>query len=179
MLESIDNQYQQIGYIARSHGVQGDLLIIPNIYAPTLFDALDLVRIENTRGDLIPARVESVRVQEKKNRLSFFVKFEHVSDRTQAEELKNFAVYADHEMVESLLDTDDKPMDLTSFNVWADGEYFGSVEAMLQNPAHPILQVITTEQKELLIPVVEEYVAEVDEENQKIQCKNLHQLEGL
>ncbi len=179
MLESIENQYQQIGYIARSHGVQGDVLIIPEFYAPTLFDALDLVRIENTRGDLIPARVESVRVQEKNNRLSFFVKFEHVSDRTQAEDLKNFAVFADREIVESLLGADERPLDLTSFDIWADGKHVGSVEAMLQNPAHPILQVITPEQNELLIPVVDEYVAEVDEENQKIQCKNLQQLEGL
>jgi len=179
MLESIENQYQQIGYIARSHGVQGDVLVIPEFYAPTLFDTLDLVRIENTRGDLIPARVESVRVQEKNNRLSFFVKFEHVSDRTQAEDLKNFAVFADREIVESLLGTDEQPLDLTSFDIWADGKHVGSVEAMLQNPAHPILQVITPEQNELLIPVVDEYVAEVDEENQKIQCKNLQQLEGL
>lgn len=179
MLEPIENQYQQIGYIARSHGVQGEVLIIPELYAPTLFDALDLVHIENARGELVPARVESVRVQEKNNRLSFFVKFEHVSDRTQAEDLKNFAIFADREMVENLLDSDDMPLDLTSFSIWADGECIGSVEAMLENPAHPILQVITKEENELLIPVVDEYVAEVDEENKKIQCTNLSQLIGL
>ena len=179
MLEPIENQYQQIGYIARSHGVQGEVLIIPELYAPTLFDALDLVHIKNARGELVPARVESVRVQEKNNRLSFFVKFEHVSDRTQAEDLKNFAIFADREMVENLLDSDDMPLNLTSFDIWADGECIGSVEAMLQNPAHPILQVITKEENELLIPVVDEYVAEVDEENKKIQCKNLSQLLGL
>lgn len=179
MLEPIENQYEKIGYIARSHGVQGDVLIIPDIYAPTLFDVLDLVHIENTRGDLIPARVESVRVQEKNNRLSFFVKFEHVSDRTQAEELKNSAVFADREIVENLLDSDDLPLDLTSFEVWSDDNKIGSVEAILQNPAHPILKVITDEQDELLIPMVDEYIVEVDEENEKIQCQNLHQLTGL
>jgi 16S rRNA processing protein RimM len=179
MLEPIENQYKQIGYIARSHGVQGEVLIIPDIYAPTLFDAIDLVHLTNARGDLVPARIESVRVQEKNNRLSFFVKFEHVTDRTQAKNLKSSAVYADREIVESLLDPDDIPLDLTSFDVWADDIEIGSVEAMLQNPAHPILQVLTTEQDELLIPVVEEYVAEVDEENQKIRCINLHQLKEL
>lgn len=179
MLEPIENQYEQIGCIARSHGVQGDVLIIPEIYAPTLFDILDLVHIENTRGDLVPARVESVRVQKKKNRLSFFVKFEHVSDRTQAEELKNSAVFADREIVENLLDSDDLPLDLTSFEIWSDEEYVGSVEAMLQNPAHPIIQVKTDQNEELLIPIVDEYITEVDEENEKIQCQNLHQLEGL
>lgn len=179
MLEPIENQYKQIGYIARSHGVEGDVLIIPDIYAPTLFDVLDLVHITNTRGDLVPARIESVRVQEKNDRLSFFVKFEHVTDRTQAEDLKNSEVYADREVVESLLDPEDMPLDLTTFDVWADDKNIGSVEAMLQNPAHPILKVLTPEEEELLIPVVEEYIAEVDEENQKIQCINLHQLKGL
>jgi 16S rRNA processing protein RimM len=179
MLEPIENQYQKIGYISRSHGVQGEVLIIPELYAPTLFDVLDLVHIENARGELVPARIESVRVQEKNNRLSFFVKFEHVSDRTQAENLKNFVVYGDREIIESLLDTDEQPLDLTAFDIWADDKHIGSVQAMLQNPAHPILEVMTTAQKQLLIPVVDEYVAAIDEDEQKIQCQNLHQLEAL
>ena len=179
MLEPIENQYKKIGYIARSHGVQGDVLIIPEFYAPTLFDTLDLVRIENTRGELIPARVESVRVQEKNNRLSFFVKFEHVTDRTQAEELKHFGVFADRETVEGLINQDDVPIDFTAFEVWEDGKSIGSVEAMIENPAHPILQVVTDEQEQLLIPLVDEYVTGIDKETEKIQCKNLDQLRGL
>ena len=179
MLEPIENQYKKIGHISRSHGVQGELLIIPEFYAPTLFDTLELVHIENARGELVPARVESVRVQEKNNRLSFFVKFEHVSDRTQAETLKNFVVFGDREIVNGLLDSDEQPLDLTSFEVWADDELIGSVQAMLQNPAHPILEVATATQDQLLIPVVDEYIADLDEENQKIQCQNLHQLQAL
>ncbi|NGP87300.1 ribosome maturation factor RimM [Fodinibius halophilus] len=179
MLEPIENQYKQIGYISRSHGVAGDVLIIPDIYAPTLFDALELVHIANTRGDLVPARIESVRVQEKNNRLSFFVKFEHVTDRTQAEKLKNFTVYADREIVNSLLDSDELPLKLTSFEVLEDEEAVGTVKALLENPAHPILEVVTTGQEQLLIPFVDEYVVDIDEESQNIQCKNLDQLRGL
>lgn len=178
MLEPIENQYIQIGHIARSHGVQGDVLIIPDIYAPTLFDSVDLVRIANAAGDLIPARVESVRVQEKNNRLSFFVKFEHITDRTQAEDVKHFAVYVERDKVEHLLD-DEVPIDFTSFEIWADNEQVGSVEALIDNPAHPILQVTTAEKQQLLIPFVDEYVTDVDEETNKIQCQNLDQLKGL
>ncbi len=179
MLEPIENQYTQIGHISRSHGVEGDVLIIPEMYTPTLFDALDLVHITNARGELVPARIESVRVQEKNNRLSFFVKFEHVTDRTQAENLKNAAVYADRDIVESLLDPDALPLDLTSFDVLADGQSIGTVEAMLENPAHPILEVVTNEQDQLLIPLVDEYVVDIDEESEQIRCKNLDQLRGL
>ncbi|HKK45598.1 MAG TPA: ribosome maturation factor RimM [Balneolaceae bacterium] len=179
MLEPVENQYIQIGYIARSHGVAGDVLVIPEVYAPTLFDTLDLVRIENARGELLPARVESVRVQEKNNRLSFFIKFEHVTDRTQAEELKHFAVFADRETVEGLVNQDDVPIDFTAFEIWANGKPIGSVEATIENPAHPILQVVIDEQEQLLIPLVDEYIIGIDKEAEKIQCKNLDQLRGL
>lgn len=177
MLESIENQYHKIGYIARSHGVQGEVLIISELDAPTLFDSLDLVRIENARGDLIPARVESVRVQEKHHRLSFFVKFEHVTDRTQADRLKQHAVFADRGQVEHLLDrNDDKPADMTSFEVRMDDRRIGSVEEILHNPAHPILQISTHNGEQLLVPFVDEYVTEVDEAHRQIHCRNLEQL---
>ncbi|TYP93840.1 16S rRNA processing protein RimM [Fodinibius salinus] len=179
MLEPIENQYTKIGVISRSHGVAGDVLIIPDIYAPTLFDALDLVHIANTRGDLVPARIESVRVQEKNNRLSFFVKFEHVTDRTQAEKLKNFAVYADRKAVDNQLDSEKIPLDLSSFDVLADKQLVGSVKAMQKNPAHPIIEVSTSNQEQLLIPLVDEYVVDIDEGKEEIQCQNLDQLKGL
>ncbi len=179
MLESIEAQYQQIGYIARSHGVQGEVLIIPEMYAPTLFDTLDLVRIENTRGDLIPARIESVRVQEKNNRLSFFVKFEHVTDRTQAEQLKQHAVFTDRKKVEPLIDRKESPLDIRSFTVRINDQHIGTVESIIDNPAHPILEIATDDNEKLLVPYVDEYVMAVDEKAKQIQCQNLEQLKGL
>lgn len=180
MLESIENQYKKIGYIARSHGVQGEVLIIPEMYAPTLFDTLDLVRVRNTRGDLIPARIESVRVQEKNNRLSFFVKFEHVTDRSQAEELKQLDVFASRTQVLHLLDGDeDNALDMTSFEIWINDTRIGSVKEVVPNPAHPILRIATSSRKQLLVPFVDEYITAVDREHQRIQCQNLEQLGDL
>lgn len=179
MLESVDDQYKKIGYIARSHGVQGEVLIIPERYAPTLFDSLDLVRIEDARGDLLPARIESVRAQEKNNRLSFFVKFEHVTDRTQAESLKQFAVFVEREAVDELVDEEDDWERLVSFDIMLNDLQAGTVVGVIANPAHPILDVRTPEQDQLLIPFVEEYVVEVDKNKQQIQCINLDQLTKL
>lgn len=179
MLESIENQYQKIGYIARSHGVRGEVLMISETYAPTLFDSLDLVRIQNTRGDLIPARIESVRVQEKNNRLSFFIKFEHVTDRTDAEKIKQLAVYASRDSVDHLVKQEDATTGFTSFEICVEDTRIGSIEHVIDNPAHPILQVVTGEHEQLLIPLVDEYVVTIDEEAKQIQCKNLEQLSNL
>lgn len=176
MLEPIEDQYMMIGHIARSHGVHGEVLIISDVDAPQLFDEIDLAHIQNARGDLIPARIESVRVQQKNNRLSFFVKFEHVPDRNRAEELKSFCVFVARDKIEALLE-EDHSADLTTFTVEdADNKISGYISEILNNPAHPILQVITDNRQRLLIPFVDEYVVATDEKEKIIRCKNLDKL---
>ena len=181
MLEPIDDQYQQVGHIARSHGVKGEVLILSDLKAPQLFDEIDLVHIQNARGDLVPARIESVRVQQKNNRLSFFVKFEHVDDRNEAESIKSFSVYVPREKLASIEESDET-IDLTSFQVMDDQDNkIGTVSGVIENPAHLILQVEADEEegKDLLIPFVDEYVVSVDQDSETIVCHNLEQLNSL
>lgn len=175
MLEPVDQQYVRIGRIARSHGVEGAVLMIPEIYAPALFDDIDLVRLEDARGDLIPARVSSVRVQEKNNRLSFFVKFDHISDRNQADVLKDQGVFAPQQKLDHLLN-DGSEETVISFDVADEnGKKIGTVTAVIGNPMHPILEV-DTGRDSLLIPFVDEYVIETDEDNAVIYCQNIDRL---
>lgn len=178
MLEPIDNQYLRVGYIARSHGVNGEVLIISELSVPQLFDEIDLVHMQNTRGDLIPARIESVRVQEKDKRLSFFVKFEHVTDRNQAEKLKNCTVYVNRSKTEHLINDEDLATDdYTFFKVYDENDqYVGQVSGVIENPAHPILEIVIKDAKQLLVPLVDEYISSVDKESNIIRCQNLNQL---
>ncbi|MDZ7716600.1 MAG: ribosome maturation factor RimM [Balneolaceae bacterium] len=179
MLEPIEDQYIMIGHIARSHGIDGEVLIISDVNVPQLFDEIDLAHIQNARGDLIPARVESVRVQQKNNRLSFFVKFEHVSDRTKAEELKSFHVYIMRDKVSDLIQ-EDETVDYTTFTVVDNqNNVEGYIAAIIDNPAHPILEVITNDQQKLLVPFVDEYIISTDEDEKVIECQNLDQLADL
>ncbi len=179
MLEPIEDQYKKIGYIARSHGVKGEVLIISRIGAPQLFDEIELAHIQNARGDLVPARIESVRAQQKNNRLSFFVKFEHVTDRNQAEQLKDLPVYVSRDKTDGLVD-EEKQVDLNSFDVVDEqGTRIGTVQDIIENPAHPILEVITEDDRTLLIPMVDHYVVSVDEEQETVKCHNINQLADL
>jgi 16S rRNA processing protein RimM len=178
MLEPIENQYMEVGYVARSHGISGEVLIQAGVFAPQLFDDIALVYIQNARGDLIPARIESVRVQQKQNRLTFFVKLEHVTDRNQAEELKGCTVYVQRSQVRDLIEEDEHiTNDYTSFNVYDENNrYIGVVSQVIDTPAHLILEVVTEDQGQLLIPFVDEYVRSSDTEARVIQCQNLNQL---
>lgn len=177
MLEPIEQQYFEAGYVSRSHGVNGEVLITSDINAPQLFDEIDLVHIQNTRGDLIPARIESARVQKKQSRLSFFVKFEHVTDRNEAEKLKGCTIYVNHNKVEPYLDDSEATANYTSFEVMdANNHPIGVVSAVIENPAHPIIQVDIEDGPQLLVPFVDEYIHSVDTDAKTLVCQNLDQL---
>jgi 16S rRNA processing protein RimM len=178
MLEPIENQYFMVGRIARAHGVDGTVLIIPELYAPGVFDGINIVWLRNEQGDLIPARIESIRVQEKDERLSFFVKFDHVADKNQADRLKGRFVYVPREEAKHLFEEDSGDA-LASYHIIDEnGDEMGVVDEVIDNPAHPIL-VVKTGQGEQLIPLVDEYVTEVDKENELIYCRSLSQLDDL
>lgn len=180
MLEPVENQYMQIGYIARSHGVNGEVMILSNFHLPELFDEINLVNLQNSRGDLFPARIEQVRVQEHKDRLSFFVKFDQIADRTQAEQLKDSPVYVDRAVAESLLEDRSHPADYTSFEVFNSQEQqIGTVEQVIDNPAHPILVVNTGDHRQLMIPFVDHFVRDTDTDQQAVYCRNLNELNDL
>lgn len=181
MLEPAEDQYIVIGEVIRSHGIKGEVVVQPAFVNRGLFDDLHLVHYENARRELVPARLERVRIQEKGNRLSFFVKFEHVSDRNQAEEIRGSALFVHRDKI-AHVERSGQP-DFTRFLGWTvrdeKGSSLGNVTGILENPAHLILEVTPDDGEQRLIPLVDEYVESVEEEGRTIQCRRLDQLEGL
>ncbi|MDZ7772632.1 MAG: ribosome maturation factor RimM [Balneolaceae bacterium] len=180
MLEPVEDQYQIIGHVVNAHGVKGEVLVQPGFEDPGLFDSLSLLHYQNARGELVPARIERVRLQQKGDRLSFFVKFEHISDRNEATELRGSPLYVHRNKFAVAVEVE-QPRDYRSWKACGeDGSPLGTVTAMLENPAHPILGITLEEDgRELLVPFVDEYIVSVDDEAEEIRCRRLDQLAGL
>lgn len=62
--------------------------------------------------------------------------------------------------------------------VYRDAE-IGSVEDIMETKAHDILEVITPEEKEILIPVVEYYLEAIDVENMVVYVQHIEGLMDL
>lgn len=174
----IEDQYFLAGHVNQSHGIDGTVLVIPVEEAanPALFDDVTLVHLQNERGDLIPARINSVNVQQKEDRISFFVKFEHINNRNEAEAIGKTPVFIDRSVIEGVI---------AEAHAWSTfkvvnrhEEVVGEVTDVIENPAHPILEV-STQQGQYLVPCVDEYVVAVDEDHQTIKCCNLERLIDL
>lgn len=178
MPEPIESQYFKVGRIVNTRGRDGSVIIVPEVNVPHIFEADELVRLQNDAGNLIPARIESARVQNKENRPSVLVKFSHVEDDNQARKLRRWPVLVDRAKIDEI-QADQSLNRLTSYTVRSeDGKEAGIVEDVLDNPAHPIF-VVHWDGKDILVPFVDEYIIDIDEDEEIIYCRKLNQLADI
>lgn len=170
--------FVQVGHVIRSHGLEGELKVFFDVSDPQEVETLDLVYLRNDRGDFYPARITDMRVEGKRNNISFFVQFDHIADRTGAEALKDEGIFLEVEEADPFFSVDSETDDsLIDHEVFDDNdEPIGLVIDVMNNPAHPILVVATTSGSRL-IPFVDHFVK--DTRNGNIYCQNLDELEGI
>jgi 16S rRNA processing protein RimM len=176
MVPSAENRFIEIGRIGRPRGLEGIVRFMPNQYfTDGLFDRVDLFYMKNNRSDLVPTRIEDMYVETKRNQQSFFVKFDMITTRDDAESAKNRALFMERDFLEKPPSASGEEPSLFGYTVWFDGKEFGEVLDVLENPAHPILEVkhgIST----ILIPLADQFVDETDHEKKVVFCRNLDQL---
>lgn len=174
-----NNRYHEIARIGKVHGLDGTVKVAVRKEAETLFDKDKLFYLKNRRGDIFPARITDIRVESKNQTRMFFVKFDRIADRSQAELFRDTAVYTDEEVTPS----EETPADsIEGFEVRDMDGLLGYVAGLMTNPAHPIIEVTPAgkdRSENLLIPWVDEYVRSVDEGSKTVLCQNLNQLKNL
>ncbi|MEX0661582.1 MAG: ribosome maturation factor RimM [Balneolaceae bacterium] len=170
--------FEEIGRIGRPRGLEGIVRFMPAFtISAELLNSIKIVYIKNERSDLIPVRIESVQLEEKNNRQTFFVKFDMIANRTEAEVMMDKAIFSDQLIGEDPAEFAEAE-DLSGYEVIYNDELFGKVLDVLENPAHPILE-IKRNKETLLVPFVDEFVDKTDHENRKIYCRNMDQLTDL
>ena len=150
---------QRIGQVLKSNGRDGELLVSFVGIAPEDIDLQEPVFIEFD-GLPVPFYFESFTQRGNSRAL---VRLTGVHDLTDADELAGAALYADDDLYE------DEEMDLTGWTVLdADGTKAGTVTAHEDIPGNPCIWV-ETGHGEVLIPLHEELVLEVDEQKETLR----------
>jgi len=178
-----DNRFIEIGRIGKPRGLEGVVRFMPNEnFTDGLFEQAAILYLRNSRSDLVPARITDVQTEAKRNQQTFFVKFDMITGRSDAEAAMNRALFADRNDIENLLPPDQNAdrNTVVGYTIWYNGKEFGEVLDIFENPAHPIIETRNTDGVgSLLIPMVEEYIEHTDHENHIVYCKNLNQLTDL
>lgn len=177
-MSEFSEAYIPAGTVIKSHGLSGEVIVKPEVDYPELLGQFDLFYKKGPRGEFIPLRVEYSQVQEKKKQFTFFVKFVQITDRVEADTLKNRPIFLDHKSYDEVTaqESEDEYLDYIDAELISEnGKSYGMVTEIIDNPAHAIL-VVVGEYGQILVPAVPAYIIDYDESENQIIGKDIDQL---
>ena len=127
---------------------------------------------------LQPWRIQSSRLSVQGEKQMFFVILELVADRNAATALVGRQVLVEPGTIDFFVEEDDD--DLVGYSVLdVNGTTIGNVLETIDNPAHPILRLHIEGKGEVLIPFVDVYVDEVDDDEKTVTVVDIDELLDL
>ena len=160
----MEKKLLEIGKIVNTHGLRGEVKIVPWTDTPDVFEDLTVIYIKN-KSEYKPLNIESVRYQ--KNNL--IVKFKEYSDINDILQYKNAVLYAERDDLGELPEGVYYIVDLIGLEVFTEsGEKIGIIADVFNTGASDIYDVKRDGKKNLLLPVIDEAVKNVDIEGGKV-----------
>jgi len=157
-------EYLQIGRISNTHGVRGEVKVIPLTDDPERFNELEWVFIDK-KGSMQKHDVENVKFFKE----SVILKLSGINTMDEAETLKNCYVLVDRANAVKLPDDTYFICDLIGSSVYDEnGKLLGTLEDIFKTGSNDVYVVKSKSGKEILIPALKSVVNGIDIENKRI-----------
>ena len=150
-------QFVEAGEIVTTHGVKGEMKVLPWLDSPE-----DLCDFDRCRIDGKEYEIEACRVQKTCN----LVKLSGIDDMDAAQAMRGKTIKLYRE------DIDDEVIfaaELIGMVVYADGEEIGKIKEVLDYPGNSVYVIKGT--REYMIPAVKEFILSTDMEKNEMQVK--------
>lgn len=165
----------EVGKIVNTHGLKGEVKIVTWTDSPDVFEDLDFVFAKRKKEE-IKLTLKSIKYQ--KNNI--IVKFSEINSIDEAEAYKNCVLSADREMLGELPEGVYYIADLIGCDVFDENNNkIGTLTDVFNTGANDIYVVSRPQNKDLLIPVIDETIINVDTENKRIDIKLIEGLDEL
>jgi 16S rRNA processing protein RimM len=163
-----------IAKITSTHGLKGDVRIFPIISPPELLEKIDYVFMKDDNNTLTKYVIAKVRPHKK---ALWLLRMEGWETIEQAELFKGKSLFLPKDEMPELPENSYYVGDLVGSSiVTKDGESVGELVDVLERGSSDLYVIKTTDDKELLLPVVREFVLSVNL-NEKVITVNIP--EGL
>lgn len=154
--------YIEVAYILKTFGLRGEIKVVLIDNIDLDFHGLDNIFLED-KGQKIPYFIESVSL--KKNEI--IVKLEDVNSPEKAKELCKKKIYIDASLRKLTIDVNNNPAWLKGYAACHEKKHLGTVDRLETYPQQ-VMAIVTQGDKELLIPLVEEFIEYIDSDNEAI-----------
>ena len=164
----------QVGVIASTHGLQGEVNVFPTTEDPSRFKKLKQVVLHTQRGDELLLDVVSARFFKK----FVIVKFKQFNDINEVEKFRGCELTIDRKDAIKLQPGEYYCADLIGLTIVdEDGNELGTLTEILQTGANDVYEMTKKDDGEkVYIPAIKDCVKEIDPEGGKIV---IHVMDGL
>ena len=156
-------QYFKIGKLAAAFGVQGELVLEHSLGKKTQLDGLEAIFLEEKKDTFLPYFIASTKVKSKNE---IYILLDGIRTREQARLLIKREVWLSERDFKKFA-ASASPISLLGFMVVNNEHELGEVIEVIEQP-HQLLCVVLIDDKEVLIPVHEEFLEKLDKKNKKI-----------
>ncbi len=160
----VDDCYQ-LGYVIKTHGLQGEVSILLDVDFPETYENLESVFVASAGSEtLVPFFVEHLAIRQNKA----LIKFEEVDTIEQAEELLKAQLYLPLASLPPLEGDQYYYHEIIGFTV-TDREHgqLGTVQDVYESTGQDMI-VMQYQEKEVLIPINDDIVQRVDKTQQVV-----------
>ena len=164
----------QVGVIASTHGLQGEVNVFPTTQDPDRFKKLKKVTLHTQKGEEILLDVVSARFFKK----FVIVKFKQFGDINEVEKFRGCELTIDRKDAIKLNKGEYYCADLIGLKIVdEDGKELGTLSEILQTGANDVYEMTRNDTDEkVYIPAIKDCVKEIDVEGGKIV---IHVMDGL
>ena len=157
-------KYLQIGEIVNTHGIRGELKVIPLTDDPQRFEKLKWVFVDKIIS------MEKMQVDGVKYFKGFvFLKLKGINDMTSAEALKGLFLKVDRENAIPLPEDTFFISDLIDCEVFElDGRRLGILKNVFKTGSNDVYVVRKEDNNEILLPALKSVVKDISIQNRKI-----------
>ena len=161
----------QVGVITSTHGLRGEVKVFPTTDDPKRFKKLKKVLLD-TGKEKLELEVEQARFFKQ----LVILKFKGLDDISQVEMYRKKPLLVTREHAVKLKKNEYFIADLIGMQVYTEDGFLGNLEDVLQTGANDVYEVVTEEEKHILIPAIKQCILNVDVEGRRM---DVHLLEGL
>ena len=162
----------RVGVYSNTHGIRGEIKVFPTTDDATRFKKLKKVFLDTREG-----RKEFTIVQVKFFKQMVILKFKEINHINEIEPYKGCDLLIERKDAVPLAENEYFICDIIGAEVYTeDGTLFGRLKDVMTTGANDGDVVTTTEEKEVLLPVIPDCVKDIDIENKKVV---VHIMKGL
>lgn len=164
----------QVGVIASTHGLQGEVNVFPTTEDPSRFKKLKKVTLHTHRGEEIELDVVSARFFKK----FVIVKFKQFNNINEVEKFRGCELTIDRKDAIKLQPGEFYCADLIGLTIVdEDGNELGTLTEILQTGANDVYEMqLKDSDEKVYIPAIKDCVKEINVEDRKIV---IHVMPGL